>query len=277
MRQIEDLRVEAGELFELLKALSEEQWAERTSFKSWTVADVVLHLHHSDFLALKAIEEPARLQRIVEEIRKSGKEGIDLIAFTRRQFEKMSGKALLSRWWETFRRMCVVFETTDADSRIAWLGPDMGLKMFVTARQMEVWAHGQSLFDLFHVSRTHTDRLRNIAELGVRTFRWTFANRAMPIPDATPAVVLRAPSGATWIWNQGNESNRIEGDAIAFCQVVTQVRNVADVALAIKGEVASQWMSIAQCFAGAPEDPPAPGVRLPPRQSVIQAQCRERQ
>jgi hypothetical protein len=27
------------------------------------------------------------------------------------------------------------------------------------------------------------------------------------------------------------------------------------------GEVATQWMSIAQCFAGGPVDPPKPGVR----------------
>jgi hypothetical protein len=43
--------------------------------------------------------------------------------------------------------------------------------------------------------------------------------------------------------------------------VVTQVRNVSDTALEVTGEVATRWMSIAQCFAGGPVDPPKPGQR----------------
>jgi len=39
------------------------------------------------------------------------------------------------------------------------------------------------------------------------------------------------------------------------------VRNVADTTLRVEGETARQWMSIAQCFAGPPETPPAPGAR----------------
>ncbi len=42
---------------------------------------------------------------------------------------------------------------------------------------------------------------------------------------------------------------------------MTQNRNVADTALVVVGEPAKQWMAIAQCFAGNPENPPAPGVR----------------
>ncbi len=46
-------------------------------------------------------------------------------------------------------------------------------------------------------------------------------------------------------------------------QVVTQTRNVADTRLEVTGPVATQWMSIAQCFAGMPVDPPEPGTRGP--------------
>ncbi|MEC7290559.1 MAG: TIGR03084 family protein, partial [Pseudomonadota bacterium] len=54
---------------------------------------------------------------------------------------------------------------------------------------------------------------------------------------------------------------RITGPAEAFCQVVTQTRNVADTTLSVVGTTAADWMSKAQCFAGPPETPPAPGVR----------------
>jgi len=61
---------------------------------------------------------------------------------------------------------------------------------------------------------------------------------------------------------QPSESNFIEGSAIEFCQVVTQVRNIADTGLRVVGETAMSWMAIAQCFAGPPENPPPPGSRF---------------
>jgi len=57
-------------------------------------------------------------------------------------------------------------------------------------------------------------------------------------------------------------SNRIEGPATAFCQVVTQTRNVADTDLEVEGDTAKRWKSIAQCFAGPPEQAPLPGTRF---------------
>ncbi|MBT5442871.1 MAG: TIGR03084 family protein, partial [Gammaproteobacteria bacterium] len=57
------------------------------------------------------------------------------------------------------------------------------------------------------------------------------------------------------------DKNCVTGDAVEFCHVVTQGRNIADVNLDVVGEPATLWMNIAQCFAGPPEDPPAPGSR----------------
>jgi hypothetical protein len=51
------------------------------------------------------------------------------------------------------------------------------------------------------------------------------------------------------------------GEAVHFAQTVTQTRNVADTTLETHGANAARWMEIAQCFAGAPETPPAKGAR----------------
>ena len=59
-----------------------------------------------------------------------------------------------------------------------------------------------------------------------------------------------------------NTADHVQGSATEFCQVVTQVRNVADTSLRVAGPVATQWMRIAQAFAGPPEMPPAPGTRI---------------
>jgi len=149
----------------------------------------------------------------------------------------------------------------EPDTRIGWVGPLMGARTFASARLMEVWAHGQDIYDLLRRQRVHHDRIRAIAELGVRTFSFTFTNRGLKPPGSKPHVRLVAPSGSTWEWNPPDDANHIAGSAIEFCHVVTQGRNILDTRLDVVGEAASQWMSIAQCFAGRPSDPPAPGER----------------
>ena len=83
----------------------------------------------------------------------------------------------------------------------------------------------------------------------------------MEVPETMPYLRLTAPSGAVWDWGEPGDAERIEGRATEFCQVVTQTRNIADTELAVTGPVASEWMGMAQCFAGPPETPPAHGQR----------------
>ncbi len=87
----------------------------------------------------------------------------------------------------------------------------MGAKSFLTARLMEVWAHGQDIVDTISTNggdadREPTDRLRHIAQLGFITRGWTYINRGLDVPvDARPCradltvgrhVVVRA--GRRW-------------------------------------------------------------------------------
>ena len=82
-----------------------------------------------------------------------------------------------------------------------------------------------------------------------------------PVGVLLPYVRLVSPEGDTWEFNDPSDENCITGEAVEFCHVVTQGRNIADVNLKVVGEPARLWMNIAQCFAGPPEDPPAPGSR----------------
>jgi uncharacterized protein (TIGR03084 family) len=142
----------------------------------------------------------------------------------------------------------------------------MSVRSCVSARQMETWSHSQALFDMLGVERVETDRLRNIAIMGVNTFAFCFANRKLAVPTHRPHVQLTAPSGVAWEWNASDTDDRISGSAVDFCRVVAQTRNIADTALQVSGVVAQQWMSFAQCFAGPPHDAPPPGTRFLQRQ-----------
>jgi uncharacterized protein (TIGR03084 family) len=145
----------------------------------------------------------------------------------------------------------------------------MGIRMFATARQMETWAHGQALYDMLAIKRTDTDRLKNIIVLGMKTFGFAHKNRGVAVPDDMPYVELIAPSGDVWAFGNADNANRVTGSATEFAQVVTQTRNIADTNLVVTGDVAQNWMAIAQCFAGPPEDPPIAGSRFTYEISVI--------
>ncbi|HVZ10463.1 MAG TPA: maleylpyruvate isomerase family mycothiol-dependent enzyme [Rhodopila sp.] len=213
-------------------------------------------------LATASAEGPIAFDRLNAEIRALRDGGMTRLQETRYRLGHLTGQRLRQQWHGSVLALCERLATLPTSTRLKWTGPDMGLRMFTTARQMETWAHGQEVFDVLGRTRRPTDRLRNIAEIGVRTYGWTFANRGLQEPGPPPYVRLTAPSGGIWEWNPLATNDRIEGDALDFCQVVTQVRNVSDTALCVIGAAAHSWMQIAQCFAGPPEEPPMPGTRF---------------
>ena len=269
LEQAEDFRAEANELYALLVTLDEKDWDRATLFKDWTVNDIVQHLHDSDLMAAASVAGPEPFTRLRTEIQVLRDKGLNRIQETQQRLGHLSGQRLLERWYAEMAELCDKLSAMPANTRLTWYGPDMGVRMFATARQMETWAHGQAIHDLLGVERKSTDRLRNIAEIGVRTYGWTFVNRKMPVPGPAPFVRLAGPSGAVWEWNDPASDNSIDGGALEFCQVVTQVRNVADTTLAVTGEPAQVWMSLAQCFAGPPENPPRPGTRFMANRSAM--------
>jgi uncharacterized protein (TIGR03084 family) len=257
-----DLRAEGDELYAMLQTLPAEDWARNTPFKNWTVNDVVGHLHLGDWMVVLTMTDPDRYLEVREARTAARERG----ASPTESMEGLGpdiqqGPALLAQWREHYLKMCDAFAAADPKHRVKWSGPDMGVRMAATARQMETWAHGQEVYDLLRRPRDASDRLKNIAVLGVKTFGWTFVNRGLTPSSDIPYVRLTAPSGDIWDWNEPNDANRVEGAAVDFCRVVTQGRNIADVNLTVVGDAANAWMDIAQCFAGPPNDPPAPGVR----------------
>jgi uncharacterized protein (TIGR03084 family) len=187
--------------------------------------------------------------------------------FENKYYEKATGisntgPGLLEQWHEFFEAMTLRFSRADPKARVKWAGPDMSVRSSISARLMETWAHGQAVYDALGIERVDTDRIKNIVILGVNTYTWPFKLRGLMTPGPMPYLCLTAPSGELWTWGEPASSDRIEGSATAFCQVVTQVRNVADTDLVLKGDVSRQWMEVVQCFAGNPVDPPAPGTRF---------------
>ncbi len=263
LEQARDLLAEVEEFDRFLGSLEPSDWQTPTSFRDWTPWDVVAHLHFYDRVSLVALAGREAFRGRRSELVRALAAGRTNRELARRELGELPAEELRGRWRETAGRLARELGGRDPRDRLPWFGPDMGVRMFTTARLMETWAHGQEVYDLLGASREPTDRLRHVAEIGVRTFGWTFVNRGLEPPGPPPLVRLRLPSGAVAEWNPGNEADAVVGEALDFCQVVTQTRNVADTALEVRGPVATAWMAIAQCFAGPPADPPRPGERLP--------------
>lgn len=259
--QVADFRAEALELSALLETLAPADWARETAFKRWTINDVVQHLHIGDIMANASATSAEAFHVLAADIAAWRATGMDRVTETRKRFGDLGGAALARAWLELAMQLCDRMAALDPATRMAWAGPGMGLRMFATARQMETWAHSQAIYDVLGVVRPPASpRLRNIAEIGVRTYAWTFRNRGAEPPGPAPEVRLRTPFGVDWTWE--GTGGVISGEAEQFCQVVTQTRNIADTDLTVAGPNATSWMALAQCFAGPPETPPPAGTRF---------------
>ena len=258
----EDLRAERESLDVLVRDLSEAEWDTPTPAEGWSVRDQISHLAFFDEQATLAVLAPDEFQSSLATI------VTDLAAFMGGPLEK--GRAMSPddalRWWrDAHGSMQEAFATLEPDVRVPWYGPPMSPASFVTARLMETWAHGQDVVDALGLQREPTDRLRNVSFLGVRARRNSYAARGLELPDGDVKVELTGPGGETWVWNE-DATDSVVGDAVDFCLVVTQRRHPADTGLRIEGPLATEWMTIAQAFAGPPGEGRKPGQF--PRETV---------
>lgn len=264
--EAEDFKAESNALAAILNDAPEEVFNTITQFKSWTINDIIAHLHMWNHAAMLTLESREAFQEFFTGVGGQMLAGKSHIEIQRAWLDEtqngIRGKALLNQWCETYAITADVYHNANPNDRVAWAGPDMSVSAAIIARQMETWAHGQAIFDILGLNRNNKDRIRNICHLGVTTYSWTFRNRGQTPPLPKPYVRLTAPSGAIWEWNDVQQGNMISGSAVEFAQVVAQTRNVADTTLQTVGAAAERWMAIAQCFAGTPETPPAKGVRF---------------
>jgi len=256
-----DFKAECDQIHALLNGHSEDVFDQVTLFKSWTIGDVMRHLHLWNIAADLSLNDPESFAEFIGHTMSQMGAGLGHVEFQAAYFEGQSSAEVFEAWAKYYPEMADRFYHADPERRVKWAGPDMSVRSSIIARQMEHWAHAQAVFDVLGVDRENADRVKNVAHIGVTTFSWSFRVRGRTPPAPKPFVKLTAPSGEVWSWNEEQADNRIEGLAAEFAQVVTQCRNVNDTKLSMTGDIAAEWMEHAQCFAGGSETPPPPGTR----------------
>lgn len=276
-----DLLAEHEALDRIVSDLTDDQWAIPTASPRWSVADQIAHLAFFDRSAALAITDPEGFATHLGELLgamaprpASGASGDDSGAdeggmggggetedrgdqATLGEFRAMTPAELLTAWRTHRATLADAAATLADDDRVAWYGPSMGAKSFLTARLMETWAHGQDIVDAVGARRPATERLRHIAQLGFITRGWSYLNRGLEVPAATVRLELAGPAGDTWVFGPDDADETVTGDALDFCLVVTQRRHLDDTTLTV-GHLGRDWLAIAQAFAGAATDGPSP-------------------
>jgi uncharacterized protein (TIGR03084 family) len=262
---VDDLVTESVALRGVLDQLGPAKWSLPTPATGWSVGDHVSHLAYFDEMTLQSLVDPDQFRRHAELLTAGGGDFPDRIAAEHRL---RSGTDLLA-WFLDARAVLVnAYRGVDPVRRLPWYGPDMTPASSITARLMETWVHGQDIVDALGVERAPSNRLRHIAHLGIRAVPYSFSVNHLPPPTQPIAVQLTAPDGDTWSWGPTDAVDRVTGDAMDFCLVVTQRRHRDDTGLVVTGPIAQQWIALAQAFAGPagpgrpPQLPSAPTARM---------------
>jgi uncharacterized protein (TIGR03084 family) len=245
---VAELRAETTAIVSVLSDLRPSSWDASTPADGWTIRDQVTHLAFFDDATLLALGEPAAFELQREELLAFGDGFPDEVAD---RYRTLPAETCLDWLIRSRHRLLAGYLGTDPSHRIPWYGPDMGLASSATGRLMETWAHGQDIVDTLGLVRPATGRLRSIADLGVRTLSFSFQLNGRTPPGVPVRVELIGPDDDPWVWGPDDAADSVTGGALDFCLAVTQRRHLSDTNLTVVGPVASEWMSIAQAYAGA--------------------------
>ena len=252
---LDDLSAEGDDLDDLVSALSPERWRTETPAAGWTVAHQVGHLAWTDAATLMAVTDADGFNGMLEAAMADAEGFVDRGAD---EWAALAPGEILARWRTGRQALVDALGAVPDGTRLPWFGPPMSAASMTTARIMETWAHGQDVADALGIERKATDRLRNVAHIGVRTRDFAYAVNGIAAPAEPFRYELTGPSGDLWVWGPDDATQRVSGPALDFCLLVTQRRHRADLALVTQGDDAATWVGIAQAFAG-----PSGGGRPP--------------
>jgi uncharacterized protein (TIGR03084 family) len=249
-RVLADLAAESADLDRTINGLTAADLNRPTPAPGWTIAHQVAHLAWTDWIASTAVTGP---DAFMAQLAAAGTGDGGFDGYVDRAAEGfLAPRAeLLYRWRQGRADLANALASTP-ERKVMWFGTSMSPASMATARLMETWAHGLDVADTLGVERGFTPRLRHVAHLGYRTIGYGFASHGRPVPTTEIRVELSTPDGSLWTYGPESAVEQIAGPALDFCLLVTQRRHPDDLAIKTTGSVATEWLEVAQAFAGPP-------------------------
>ncbi len=238
-----------AELAGLIDALNEPEWRLPTRCDGWDIADVLLHLHQTDLLALASLrgELTADLEAFMFA---GGDAAIDDAAAASVAHERgMSGSEIAARWRTSTAELRREFATVDPSTRLQWVVGRLSARTLAATRLSECWIHTGDVAEAMGVDLVPADRLRHVARLAWRTLPYAFAREGEQL-NGTVAFDLVGPTGAPWQFGtEVDAATIVRGPGVDLCAVAGRRRLPDQTALVATGPDAEAVLRLVRTYA----------------------------
>ncbi len=244
---IEDISNLGNKIYNLLESLDKKDWFKTTFAEGWTILDTVGHLAFFDKVMQSSLMDHVDFEKIKSTFMTSSEDPMKIHL----DYYRLKGPEITQfDFKENSNNLLGSFLNCPDGTLVDWFGPAMKLDTAIISRIMEYWAHSQDIYDGLNLLREREKSLIYIAELGVKTFKWSFFISGLEEPKEKLLVNLTDNDRVVSIGHT-EAVNIIEGPLEDFCLLVTQRRNRRNLSLTAYGKEADTFLDIAQCFAGS--------------------------
>ncbi|MGH3155374.1 MAG: maleylpyruvate isomerase N-terminal domain-containing protein, partial [Streptosporangiaceae bacterium] len=169
MTIFDDLEAEQQRLDDILASLDERQWASPSQAEGWTIADVVLHLAHSEeAVVFTARPEAARSEPARPDVNLTDRPpglSVDGFAAQAVQNQRTTTEPVLPRWRQARTAALAALRAADPERPLRWVEAPLKPATLATTRLAEHWAHGLDIAVPLGFEFPDNERLRNVAWL----------------------------------------------------------------------------------------------------------------
>ena len=245
---IDDLGAQHAELWSCLDGLSSAEWGAASPCEGWDVADVVLHLHQTDELALASLR--GDLAASVETFMRAGDDAVDAAAAASVEGARgRAGAEIGAQWRASAAALRELLATTDPSARLQWVVGQLSARTLAATRLSECWIHTTDVAEALHRPVAPTDRLRHVARLAWRTLPYAFARAGTELHGAV-GFDLVAPSGAAWkLGLEVDPPTIVRGPGADLCLVAGRRAAPEATALVATGPDADAVLALVRTYA----------------------------
>ena len=211
----------------------------------WSIGDVVLHLAHTNDLAIASAEGtlPA-----VAAVPPAGAIDDGADALVARERGKQSGPELVDRWWAGSLALSRALLACDPSARVQWVAGTLAARTLATTRLAETWIHTGDIAYGLRVRLAPRPRLRHIARLAHRTLPYAFEREGLTMSGPV-AFRLVGPDGEAWDFGDDGAPTVISGDGVELCHVASRRVAPSDTALVGTGPDAEAVLAVVRTWA----------------------------
>jgi len=254
-----DLLAEGEELERLVAGLTPEQWSLPTPAPGWTIAHQVAHLAFIAHLAGASASDPEEFERLAAPARVDFQGSVDAALA---EYLAESPAAILKRWHTEQEAAAKALAAVPAGQMVPWLVNPLPPVVLAAAGIMELFGHGQDIYDALGRQREYTDRIMYLAAFGTLVRDFGYQAHGLTPPAKPFRFELISPSGQVAEFGPADALQRITGPAVDFCLLITRRRHHDDLGLIAYGDEALHWLEIAQAYRGPAGEGRRPGQFL---------------